>query len=337
MSRFEADPSTVLVVNESSMLFRIQSTSDSARWYLVSIQSNYCECPDWSPDCKHLYGIRLIIKGHFPHLHSIFPILDNVHAIGEMQAQEDDPNEDEQADVREMEVHASSSQKLISDEDLLASIQDFKKVLEKIEEDLPKFSCEMKESTLQQLKISKDNLLNMLTPKKIDLPTKGGIQKIQLHVTQTRLGHGIKHIAHSNVEVEPCSSQPTKRACTGVLRRKHQRGRNRVRFEKRSRIYCFHCCSKTLLVDPLETVSCHTCHALLPLSQRHAPNGSQTHLLNRFVQVCDSHRSFCAILTACNYGEGQDDERHFTLTLPTGEIVENVFASQVGIMLLYCP
>ena len=55
--RYEADPSTLEVINESTLLFKIQSMSLPTQWYHASMQSSYCGCPDWTSDCKHLYGI----------------------------------------------------------------------------------------------------------------------------------------------------------------------------------------------------------------------------------------------------------------------------------------
>lgn len=48
LQRFQISPSCLEIVNEGSLLFKIQSTTDASTWYHVSLQSNYCDYPDWS-------------------------------------------------------------------------------------------------------------------------------------------------------------------------------------------------------------------------------------------------------------------------------------------------
>ncbi|MCO5579681.1 hypothetical protein L7F22_033539 [Adiantum nelumboides] len=81
LRRYMADSSTVDVVDECSPLFRMQSLSISTTWYHLSLQSSYCDCPDWTSECKHLYGLRLIVEACFPHLSQVLPIIVDVHAL----------------------------------------------------------------------------------------------------------------------------------------------------------------------------------------------------------------------------------------------------------------
>ena len=72
---------------------------------------------------------------------------------------------------------------------LVCSIEEFKSCLEKLQENIHTFSLVDKEAIVWQLQVSKDNLSNVLTPKDIDSPTRGRIQKIQTNGTQIQLGH----------------------------------------------------------------------------------------------------------------------------------------------------
>ena len=142
----------------------------------------------------------------------------------------------------------------------------------------------------------KKNLFNVFTPREIDLPMKGSIWQIQMNVTQTWLGHGKQPTMDPILNVDSCCLQPGKQHCTGLLYKKQRCGRSRVRFEKRSRIFCPHCCTKTLLLDPMDIMCCHTCHALLPLLLFHGPCGTQDHLLGRVVNVWSASVQFHAPL-----------------------------------------
>lgn len=203
----------------------------------------------------------------------------------------EDSGEKDQPHLNQEEDQPTSVEDVSSkDREILTCIESFQDILRELQDIFPSFSLARKDATLQQLQISQDNLFNFLRPKEIELPKKGSIRQIQANVTQTRLGHGRRASMEDddNEDGQTCGVTPSKHShATGALRRKHQRGRHRVQFEKRQRIHCPHCCSKTLMISPSETVSCHTCHVLLPLSEKNAPKGSQMVLINRVVQVSD--------------------------------------------------
>lgn len=330
LRRYVADPSTVEVIDEFTLLFKMQSTSTAMTWYHISIQSSYCDCPDWTSECKHLYGLRLIIQEHFPHLRHVLPIVDSAHALGH-NLEEASISVDEH--IIQHEFEDTQSQVASLDEKIAHSISSIKRDLQDVESDLPNYSVERKEELLRELMGFK-----LFVPKQIDLPLKGSIRQIQAHVTETRLGHRQpREVNQEVIDANLISDQPQKRVpATGVLRKKHQRGRSRVRFEKRPRIHCPHCCSKTLLVDPREVISCHTCHSLLPLSRRHAPPLDCASLLvNRVIKLIDDVQVQTAIITACEYGPLEDDERTFTLTLSSGNQLEQIKASTHRLVLVF--
>ena len=173
------------------------------RWYHASIQSTYCDCPDWTSDCKHLYGIRLIIQHHFPHLYGVLPIVDNAHALGLMQHNIDvDGNDQGRSEGLNIDVGGNDEGGVLNNEDGLniehkegtsiddqinICIQDLKNILQDLQEGCSVYSCSQKDTILQQLKASKEKIAAMLVPAEIDLPMRGSIRQIQAHVTLTRL------------------------------------------------------------------------------------------------------------------------------------------------------
>lgn len=329
LRRYLDDPSTLEVVDASTLFFKMQSTSTATTWYHVSMQSRYCDCPDWTSECKHLYGLRLIIQEHFPHLGHVLPIIDIAHALGH-NLEEDHVGVNEhmvQHEVEDEELQATDL-----DEKIAQCIQDIKRSLQVVENDLQDYTTERKEALLRDLMGC-----SLLVPKQVDLPLRGSIRQIQAHVTETRLGHGRRPRVHKDeVQVDLMSDQPVKRVrTTGIVRKKHQRGRSRVRFNKQPRIFCPHCCSKTLLVDPREASSCHTCHSLLPLSGRHAPPlDCASILVNRAIKLIEDVQIQFAVINTCEYGPLEDDERTFTLTLSSGDQLEKIKASICRLILM---
>lgn len=321
------------------------------------MQSSYCDCPDWTADCKHLYGIRLIIQHHFPHLNAVLPIVDSVHVLGQLQyttgQRENDQGNNEGLDFHvgsdneglDLNVGSDNEQGNVPyihdvqqqdtsgmDGQIHMCIQEFNKVLKNVEENLPLCDSTQKEIIFQHLRASKDSIAALMVPKEIDLPRRGSIRAIQAHVTLTRLGHGRPQEGKAS-PIEDMAMPEKHGRSSGVLRRKHQRGRNRVRFEKRARIFCPHCCSKTLMIDPLLTHSCHTCHALLPLSRKYSPAGSE--LVNKVVSIYDELSIEKGVVTNCAYGLQEHEERHFSISLNNGIILHEIYASQQRIVLVY--
>lgn len=86
---------------------------------------------------------------------------------------------------------------------------------------------------LRQTQILHDGICNTKALTKISLSNKGSIvAQVQAHTMATWLGHGnpkSKQDIIANTSMAPI--QP-KQLQVGVLRRKHQRGQNRVRLKK---------------------------------------------------------------------------------------------------------
>ena len=67
----------IVFIDDTRLLFRVLSMTKVEKWYTVSIQCCYCECPDYASKCKHLMGIRLIIERHMPMLKECLPVIDH--------------------------------------------------------------------------------------------------------------------------------------------------------------------------------------------------------------------------------------------------------------------
>ncbi|MCO5585796.1 hypothetical protein L7F22_039732 [Adiantum nelumboides] len=171
LQRFEENQDTLQVLNAMQLQFRILSMTTPNQWYPVNFQSNYCDCPDWSGECKHLYGMKLIVKHHFPEMATILPVLDNAH-----------------------QTLATYDNEIVTEEKeekVKTCIHELKELLLSLEQEIPNKSPKDMEIMLHQLRLSKDMLGALLSPSQIDMPACGSVRQIQAHVTQTRLGHGV--------------------------------------------------------------------------------------------------------------------------------------------------
>ncbi|MCO5568188.1 hypothetical protein L7F22_021884 [Adiantum nelumboides] len=311
LQRFEENQDTLQVLNAMQLQFRILSMTTPNQWYQVNFQSNYCDCPDWSSKCKHLYGVKLIVKHHFPEMATILPVLDNAH-----------------------QTLATYDNEIVmeeKEEKVKTCIHELKELLLSLEQQIPNKSPKDMEIMLHQLQLSKDMLGALLSPSQIDMPACGSVRQIQAHVTRTRLGHGVP----KDVGAPPLEAAPKPIPHIGSLKRKHQRGRSRVQFAKCPRIWCPHCCSKTLLVDPKEVVACQTCHALLPLSLRHCHPGDEMLLLGKEIMAFLESGSWHARIDSCAYAHGTNDERSFKIKPSYENTMQIVFASKLRMVLVY--
>ena len=55
------------VVDEAHGFFRM--TSVEGLWYYVSLATHFFGCPSKSSSCKHLVGLKTLLKTHYPHIH----------------------------------------------------------------------------------------------------------------------------------------------------------------------------------------------------------------------------------------------------------------------------
>ncbi|MCO5566801.1 hypothetical protein L7F22_020482 [Adiantum nelumboides] len=311
LQRFEENQDTLQVLNAMQLQFRILSMTTPNQWYQVNFQSNYCDCSDWSSECKHLYGVKLIVKHHFLEMATILPVLDNAH-----------------------QTLATYDNEIVTEEKeekVKTCIHELKELLLSLEQEIPNKSPKDMEIMLHQLRLSKDMLGALLSPSQIDMPACGSVRQIQAHVTRTRLGHGVP----KDVGAPPLEAAPKPIPHTGSLKRKHQRGQSHVQFAKWPRIWCPHCCSKTLLVDPKEVVACQTCHALLPLSLRHCHPRDEMFLLGKEIMAFLESGSWHARIDSCAYAHGTNDERSFKIKPSYENTMQIVFASKLRMVLVY--
>ncbi|MCO5564813.1 hypothetical protein L7F22_018481 [Adiantum nelumboides] len=213
LQRYMLDQSSLVIINESSLQFKIQSSNISNQWYNVSLQANYCDCPDWSSECKHLYGIWLIATRYFQHLSDVLLVVDKAHEM--MDTMGDDTCDD-----------------INQEQDAIECLQDIKKIVESLERGLSNRLSREMDIVMHQLKFARDTLGSLMSPEQIQLPMRGSIRQVQAHVTQTRLGHGkckvnVESLDERGIK-EPITQPEKPTRQTGILRRKHQRGRSRV-------------------------------------------------------------------------------------------------------------
>ena len=118
------------------------------------------------------------------------------------------------------------------DDDISSYIYEMRGLLQSLEEQLGQCDSKVKPNILTQLTLLRNSLASLVIPKEIELPAKGSIKQVQAHVTMTRLGHGmpIEASGTSKERYVVSDLSPAKAPTTGVLRRKHQRGRSHVRF-----------------------------------------------------------------------------------------------------------
>ncbi|MCO5611745.1 hypothetical protein L7F22_066003 [Adiantum nelumboides] len=209
LQRFEENQDILQVLNAMQLQFRILSMTTPNQWYQVNFQSNYCDCPDWSSECKHLYGVKLIIKHHFLEMATILHVLDNAHQT--------------------LATHDNEIVTEEKEEKVKTCIHELKELLLSLEQEIPNKSQKDMEIMLHQLRLSKDMLGALLSkdmlgallsPSQIDMPACDSVRQIQAHVARTRLGHGVS----KDVGAPPLEVAPKLIPHTGSLKRKHQRG-----------------------------------------------------------------------------------------------------------------
>ncbi|MCO5572942.1 hypothetical protein L7F22_026703 [Adiantum nelumboides] len=101
-------------------------------------------------------------------------------------------NKDVRVDNYDMNIVASPSS-FDYKSGLLASINALRIFVNQFEAKVQESKPSQVEIMLDQLNKRESILTRGLAPREIDMPTRGGIQQIQAHVTDTRLGHGVKH------------------------------------------------------------------------------------------------------------------------------------------------
>jgi hypothetical protein len=75
LESYKKDPERHLkLIDEFSMEFLMRSQTDSERWYVLSLNSECCECEDQAIPCKHLLALRQLIKEELQHLRRLLPI-----------------------------------------------------------------------------------------------------------------------------------------------------------------------------------------------------------------------------------------------------------------------
>ena len=85
LERYVTNPTSIQVMDETRLHFRVLSMSKEVAWYDVYFQCSFFGCLDYACKCKHLMGIRLFIEQHMPDSRKELHLIDNVL---EMRGQE---------------------------------------------------------------------------------------------------------------------------------------------------------------------------------------------------------------------------------------------------------
>lgn len=94
----EEDRESIEVVDNTQLQFKIVSFQIANKWYPVTLQANYCDCPDWNDEYKHLHGKWLIVMRYFSQLSSVLSIIENdYHMFFPMTKDAINVSKDEQA------------------------------------------------------------------------------------------------------------------------------------------------------------------------------------------------------------------------------------------------
>ncbi|MCO5605167.1 hypothetical protein L7F22_059347 [Adiantum nelumboides] len=217
LRRYANDPSTIQVIDEAALLFKVLSMSSTGTWYQVSIQSAYCDCPYWFSNCKHLYGMRLILRGFFSNIGHILPIIDTAREL----VMEHNPEQFEDTTIDVEPTRDAHGQGPPPTQVLTQCIDELKALLHNIEEGrIPSYSDSKILSLVGQVRAAYVGLFAQRAPIEIYLPKKGSVTQVQAHVIATQLGHGQPRPEGVNMQI----MMPTRPARqTGALRHKHQR------------------------------------------------------------------------------------------------------------------
>ena len=77
IERYVINPTTIQVMDETRLYFKVLSMSKEDTWYNVYFQCSFCDCLDYASKCKHLMGIRLLIEQHMPELEKKLHLIDD--------------------------------------------------------------------------------------------------------------------------------------------------------------------------------------------------------------------------------------------------------------------
>jgi hypothetical protein len=163
LERYLKNPSSIDIVDDTRLHFRVLSMSKDDVWYNVYFQCCFCDCLDYASKCKHLISVRLLIEQHMPTLRESLPLIDDALQMR---------NEGSIVD-------ASGCIDGDKDDSIFATISLLKEALSNFEESLgsitkPNISiCKESMLTLSQ------QLSSVISPTQIDMPTRGSIRIIQ--------------------------------------------------------------------------------------------------------------------------------------------------------------
>ena len=220
LQRYVTNPTSIQVMDETRLHFRVLSMSKEDTWYNVYFQCSFCDCLDYACKCKHLMGIRLFIEQHMPDSRKELHLIDNVL---EMRGQEKC-------------VDANVNFEGGHDESMFAAISLVKETLRNLEEALHSVTKYNADVTKGRMLTFCDQVRYVISPQMLDQPQNGSISNLQQNVKENPLGNSMP-IVSSIVPFEEIGVAPinkdkgTRRNAWGI-----QGCRKRVRLPRRTKI-----------------------------------------------------------------------------------------------------
>jgi hypothetical protein len=206
--------SNLEVIDECHLKFSFRSQSNLAKWYVVSLENEWYEYNDYGPICKHMWALKTIVEEDLQHLqefllgayepHGFVTQLnqDDGREDGPEDALDDAPEDGMEDGPEDGSTYGPGGGPQNGQNDGVGVIEQLL-LRERLLQIARLTTTEKMEAlTAQQYEIVNNAAQSFIIilqstmdvgarPSQIPMPRAGGsITPIQVHVTNTRLGHG---------------------------------------------------------------------------------------------------------------------------------------------------
>ena len=313
IERYVANPTTIQVMDETRLYFRVLSMSKEDTWYNVYFQASFCDCDDYAFKCKHLMCIRLFIEQHMPDSRKELHLIDDAL---EMRGQD-----------------ANANFEGGHDESIFATISLVKETMRNFEECLHSMSKEDVNVWNERMLAFCHQMRYDISHLMKDLPQNESIRGLQQNVIENPYGNK-RPIVSNVVPFEDIGVAPnnkdkgTRRHGWGI-----QGCRKRVRLPRRMKVRCMHCNSLVLILDKNQTSHCNHCDSMLPLNHNHGDISiAMKALKGKCILIDDGAECITSAMIVDLHYPDNGGERWFTITNSNGVSTTNIYASKVRIL-----
>jgi hypothetical protein len=215
VQRYRQDPlSNLEVIDECHLKFSFRSQTNLAKWYVVSLENEWCECNDYGPICKHMWALKTIVEEDLQHLQEFLPRAYEPHGFvtelnqddggedGPEDALDDAPEDGPKDGPEDGPEDGPTGGPENGQNDGVGVIEQLLLRERLLQIARLTTTKKLEALTAQQYEIVNNATQSFITilqgtmdvgarPSQIPMPRAGGsINPIQVHVTNTRLGHG---------------------------------------------------------------------------------------------------------------------------------------------------